>query len=242
MTDKAKSIPKGKAETLAADAKKKRKEELELRRQQAQQQQRTILFIGAVVFLIVVVVGIFFASRPPDVTFPADLGSQYADIPTGTTQTGPTPDIKYPIAFPYLGIPTAPVKIEELASFSCPFCLQYHDDHTTQILDEIKAGRAQYIYILTTRTGDFDSTPGSKAAYCTMQQSTDKFWAMHDILYDWQKRYGAGAADSSRLEQAAQKLGLDMGKFDSCMSSSATAQYVVASSDYATARGLVGTP
>jgi len=220
-------------------AKKKRKEEMELKRQQAAQAQRTLLFIGALVVLVVIVVAIFLASRPVEVTFAADLGTPYAGIPSGTTTSGPHGI--YPVAFPFLGSPNAPVKIEEISSFSCPYCLQYHDDHFTQIIDEIKAGRAQYIYVFTNRTGDFDATPGSEAAICATQQG--QFWTMQDILFDWQKRYGAGAADRSRLEAAAQKLGLDMGKFDTCMSDPQTAQYVVSSSDYATnTLHLVGTP
>lgn len=239
MSQKGGATDKAASMSPLSAAKKKRKEEMELKRQQAQQAQRTVLFIGAVVVLAVIVVGIFLASRPPDVTFPSDLGAQYVGIPSGTTSVGPSGN--YPVAFPYLGSPTAPVKIEEISSFSCPFCLQYHDDHFTQILDEIKAGRAQYIYIDTTRTGDFDAQPGSEAAVCASQQG--QFWTMQDILFDWQKRYGAGAADRSRLEAAAQKLGLDMGKFDSCMTNSQTAQYVVSSSDYASNNlHLVGTP
>ncbi|MHB8626741.1 MAG: DsbA family protein [Aggregatilineales bacterium] len=228
----------GSAPPLSA-AKKKRKEEMELRRQQAEQARRTVLFIGAIGVLVVIVVGIFLASRPLDTTFPSDLGAQYAGIPTGTTTVGPKG--AYPVAYPYLGSPNAPVKIEEIGSFSCPFCLQYHDDHYNQIMDELKAGRAQFIFMLTSRTGDFDAVPGSEAAICAMQQG--QFWPMHDILFDWQKRYGRGAADRSRLEAAAQKLGLDMGKFDSCMTDPQTAQYVVSSSDYVgTTRGMLGTP
>lgn len=228
----------GSAAPLSA-AKKKRKEEMELRRQQAEQARRMILFAGAVGVLIVIVVGIFLASRPLETTFPSDLGAQYAGIPSGTTTVGPKG--AYPVAYPYLGSPNAPVKIEEIGSFSCPYCLQYHDDHYNQIVDEIKAGRAQFIFMITSRTGDFDAVPGSEAAVCAMQQG--QFWSMHDILFDWQKLYGAGAADRSRLEAAAQKLNLDMGKFDACMADPQTAQYVVSSSDYVgTVRGLVGTP
>ena len=228
------------ASLSASKGKEKRKAQLELQRQKAQQAQRTLAFVVAGVLLVVIVIGIFLASRPIDITFADVAGpNQYVGIPTGMTTTGPN-GITYPAPMAYLGSPTAPVKLEEISSFSCPFCLQYHDDHFSQIVDEIKAGRAQYIYLPTIRTGDFDASPGTRAAYCAMQQG--RFFNMHDILFDWQKRYGSGAADTTRLEAAAQKLALDIGKYDACFNSTDAKNYVQTTSDYSSARGLIGTP
>ena len=123
---------------------------------QREQQQRAVLFIGALAVLAVIVIGIVIASRPPDTTLPTDTSGRYAGIPVGTTSSAPNKDvIPYPVAFPYMGNPNAPVRIEEISSFSCPYCLQYHDGTVVKIVDEIRAGRAQFVYIPTTRTGDY---------------------------------------------------------------------------------------
>ncbi len=212
---------------------------------QRQQQQQIILFGGAIALLAIVVIGIFISSRPSDVTFPTDYATNYAGIPASTTTAG----IKgvsdpYPIAFPILGDPNAPVRIEEISSFSCPYCMQYHNNTVVKILDEIKAGRASFVYIPTTHTGDY-SQPGimavTSAAVCALQQN--KFWEMQDILFDWQARYAEGTADKSCLAEAASTLGLDMNKFNACLASPDTLNYINASNDYADKqRHLVGTP
>jgi len=191
---------------------------------QREQQQRAVLFIGALAVLAVIVIGIVISSRPPDTTLPTDTSGRYAGIPVGTTSSAPNKDvIPYPVAFPYMGNPNAPVRIEEISSFSCSYCLQYHDGTVVKIVDEIRAGRAQFVYIPTTRTGDY-SPAGvlavTEAAVCAMQQN--KFWEMHDILFDWQSRYAEGAADHNRLLGAAGQLGMDTGKFNSCMSDPGT--------------------
>ena len=175
----------------------------------------------------------------PSVTFPPNLGEQYQAITSGITTRGPAG--AYPVGFPYLGSPDAPVKIEEIGTYSCSFCLAYHNNIFVKILDEIKAGRVQYIYMPSTSTGDFDPTPGTKAAYCAMQQG--QFWPMHDILFDWQARYAARAADIGRLEAAAQKLKLDIGKYDACIADPQTAQFVAPANSYtAVNRQLFATP
>jgi len=230
---------KSKSAELAAAANQRRRTEQETRRQQVQAQQRLILLIGAVALLVMVIVAVVLLSRPPTADFVSNP-TDYTGVAVGTTQTGPNASIKYPIAFPYMGNPNAPIKIEEISSFSCPFCLQYHDSTVSSITDEIKAGRAQFVYIFTTLTGDFDAMPGTSAAVCAMQQN--QFWQMHDVLFNWQKTYAGGASDRARLEVAAQHLGLDMGKFDSCMTNPATKQYISDSNDYANKRGMVGTP
>jgi protein-disulfide isomerase len=236
----SKEKPVTSASMLANKNKDQRKAQQELKRKQAQQAQMMLLMLGAGALLIAVVVGIFLATRPLDVTFADVAGpNQYVGIPTGMTTSGPN-GITYPAPMAYLGSPTAPVKLEEISSFSCPYCLQYHDDHFSQIVDEIKAGRAQYIYLPTIRTGDFDSGPGTRAAYCAGLQG--QFYPMQDIMFDWQKRYGSGAADLNRLEAAAQKLNLDMSKYDACFNSTEAKNYLVKVSDYADSRGLRGTP
>jgi protein-disulfide isomerase len=108
------------------------------------------------------------------------------------------------------------------------------------LLNEIQAGRLEFIFLPTTETGDFDATPGTKAAYCAMQQG--KFWPMYDLLYDGQSRYGASAAQLSHIEAFASQSGLDTGQFDTCYYGSDAAQYVNTANSFANQRGLLGTP
>ncbi len=184
-----------KAKNTSISSKAAQRERAAQMAQQRAQQARLLLFIGAFAVLVAVIVVILIASRPADAPIPAEASTRYEGLTVGMTT-----DPKYPLAFPTIGDPNAPVKIEEISSFACPVCLRYHDDIFVNVLDKIKAGQVQYIYIPTTLTGDY--TPAqtqavTQAAYCAMQQN--KFWQMNDILYLWQKTYGVSAADQARL-------------------------------------------
>jgi len=161
----------------------------------------------------------------------------YAGIPSGVTRTGPG-TIRYPYDVPYLGNPDAPVKIEEIGSFSCPFCQRYHDRIFLGLLDEVRAGNLQYLYLPTTLTGDFDAAPGTIAFYCAAQQS--KFGAMQDRLFQEQP-LGSSAASLTHILADATAIKLDISAFSACRIKAANG-YIKAANDYANGRGLVGTP
>ncbi len=169
--------------------------------------------------------------------------SRYANIPTGITTIGPASGNAgaYPAPFPYLGAPNAPVKMEEIGSFSCPICMAYHQQvFVPLLLDEIRAGRVQFIFLPTTLTGDFDAAPATKAAYCAMQQG--KFWPMYDLLFDGQSRLGANAAQRSNIQAFAAQAGVDTDHFNTCYTSSEATHYVQTTNNFANERGLLGTP
>src|SRR5258706_12054591 len=122
-----------KKSTNAVSEKQALKQRQAARRQQAQRQQQMILGVLAVVLLAGVILMVFLSTRPVEAIIPDTALTRYKDFASsnlvGTTQDG----------FPYMGAANAPVLIEEIASFSCPFCKAYHDNTTVNILDEIKA-------------------------------------------------------------------------------------------------------
>jgi protein-disulfide isomerase len=211
------------------------------KQQQRFRQQETQLFIVVIlaIVILVVIVGAVLLNSGPKVTANT---ARYANLPTGMIQTGPASgnNGNYPASFPYLGDPNAPVKIEEIGSFSCPVCMAYHQQVFVNLLDEIKAGRLEFIFLPTTETGDFDAKPGTKAAYCAMQQG--KFWPMYDLLYDGQNKYGGDAASGQHIQEYAQQSGVDTGQFYNCYTGTDATQFVSTSNNFANQRGLVGTP
>ena len=208
-------------------------------RRQQQQQIQLIIVGGVAIIALVVIVAAVLTNRSTTSANP----SRYANLPTGSTQTGPATGTAgtYPASFAYLGNPDAPVKIEEIGSFSCPICMAYHQQvFLPLLLSEIQAGRLEFIFLPTTQTGDYNAVPGTKAAYCAMQQG--KFWPMYDLLYDGQSRLGANAADLANIETFATQAGVDSGQFNDCYTSSAASQYVQTADSFANLRGLRGTP
>lgn len=227
-----------KAKNTSISTKSAQKERAAQLAKQRQQQQQLILLVGAVALLVVVIGMIVIASRPPEAVVAPEVRSRFDGIPSGITN-----DPKYPIQFPYLGDPNAPVKLEEIASLSCPVCKQYHDQIIVNLVDKLKAGNLQYIYIPTTLTGDYTASQVqavTAAALCANQQG--KFWPMEEILFDWQGKYAGNTADTGRLNAAASALGLDMNKFSACLGSSEIKKYIDDSNSYVNVRGMTGTP
>ncbi|MEP7288020.1 MAG: thioredoxin domain-containing protein [Chloroflexota bacterium] len=218
----------------SVSAKQSAKERRAAREQQQQRQQQIILGILAVALLIGVIVVVFVSTRPKEAFIPDDALSRYqvfADKKLqGTTAEG----------YPFLGDEKAPVVMEELASLSCIYCKQYHDQTIVNLLDEIEAGRLKLVFVPIITTGEFQPEGVTEGALCAAQQ--DKFWPMQDVAYDWQTRYGVGANDAGTLAAAADKLGMDTGKFKACLGTQAVKDIIAKGAAYADKVHLTGTP
>jgi protein-disulfide isomerase len=227
-TEKTKKTPP------PAPAKQSVKERRAAQKEKQKQQQQLLMGIVAVTFLVVVLFVIFLAVQPVEALIPDDAVSKYQEFHDknmiSQTEEG----------FPVLGDPKAPVLLEEIASFACIVCKNYHDSTVSNILDEIKAGRVKMVFIPVTTTGEFKPRPATEAALCADKQG--KFWEYGEILYDWQTRYGGNTNDTRRLTSAANKLGLDMGAFNSCLSSKEVKDIIDRGEKVASDRRMSGTP
>ena len=112
---------------------KQRKEE----RQQEKRRGQQTLIIGAVV-LVAIFAAIIFAltSLPSEAPIPADL-DKYDRFMQSRTDEG----------YPLLGNPDAPVTVREFSSFSCPGCLDFHSSVFPNLLDDIEAGRINFVFV-----------------------------------------------------------------------------------------------
>ncbi len=143
-SDKTKTPPK-------PSAKQSVKARRAAQQQQQQKQQQLLLTILAIGLLGVVVIFVLVSVLPKSVNVqvPDVALTRYKDF-TDPKLRGVTAD-----GFPYLGAENAPSTIQEIGSFSCPVCFRYHEDVFAKILDEIKAGRAKFVFIPVTVTGDY---------------------------------------------------------------------------------------
>lgn len=138
---------------------------------------------------------------------------------------------------PSRGRADAPLVLVEFSDYECPFCIR----HFTQTMPElereyISTGKLRYVFM------DFPIDqlhPGAmkahEAARCSGEQG--KFWDMHQRLFS-----PAGSHDPARLKTLASEVGLDRGRFDSCLDSGRMQAPVRASVDRATQLGADGTP
>jgi protein-disulfide isomerase len=121
-----------------------------------------------------------------------------------------------------LGSPTAPIEVLEFADFECPACAQFatlHEPDVRKRLVETGQIRLRYLDFPLVEIGHRNSPTASLAAACANEQG--KFWEMHDAIFATQDRWATQATGNPRgvIDPLAQRLGLDMARYDQCMDS-----------------------
>jgi protein-disulfide isomerase len=135
---------------------------------------------------------------------------------------------------PVRGAANAPVTIVEFSDFECPFCKRSHPT-LTQLLKDY-AGKVKLAY------RDFplesihpQARRSAEAARCAQDQG--KFWEYYDVLFSESPKLAP--AD---LKRYAAQLGLDLKKFDECVSAGVHKATVQRDVDEGTRLGINGTP
>lgn len=125
-----------------------------------------------------------------------------------------------------MGNPNAPIQMVEYSDFQCPFCDRHYTD-TEPLLEQyyIDTGKVLFTY---RSAGNFvsensgvgtESQDAAEAAYCAGDQ--DKFWQMHDALFENNRDVeNQGSFSNKRLKAIAETVGLDMATFNECLDSS----------------------
>ncbi|MBR9681512.1 MAG: DsbA family protein [Candidatus Altiarchaeota archaeon] len=136
------------------------------------------------------------------------------------------------------GNANAPVTIVEWSDYECPFCARFYTETLGQI-DElyIQTGKVKFVYRdfpLPPRTHP-NAQKAAEAAECAGEQ--DKYWEMHDALFDSGVSGGVTA-----FKQYAIDIGLDNIAFNSCLDSGDMAAEVAKDLQDGQAAGVGGTP
>lgn len=114
-----------------------------------------------------------------------------------------------------LGDAKAPITFIEYGDFQCPFCGKFFKDAEKAIRDQyVKEGKVKFIYRDFAFLGP-ESEWAANAARCAGVEG--KFWEYHDYLFNHQKGENQGAFSKNNLKSFAKNLGLDEGKFSSCV-------------------------
>jgi protein-disulfide isomerase len=148
----------------------------------------------------------------------------------------PKMDVKVEIGnSPILGSKSAKVQIVEFSDFQCPFCSRAADTvHQLQKKYGKKVAIAFKHFPLPMHK---DAKPASEASMCINEQSTDKFWKYHDLLFKAQDKM-----DTASLEKMAKDVGADVAKFKACFESKKYAKAVEADMQYGEKVGVRSTP
>lgn len=194
--------------------------------------RKNSLFIigGVVAFAIIVVVGLVLAN-----TRPVDPG-EFITIEKGTW---PQADGKA------LGAADAPVVVREFSDFQCPYCRQFSENIKNQIInDYVATGKVRFEYhhfiVIDGNVGGNESRMAAQASECASEQGM--FWDYHEMLFKNQQGEGVGTYSNDRLKAFAEALGMDTGKFNSCLNSSRAAGNVTRDEIQARSLNVNGTP
>jgi len=194
--------------------------------------------VGIVVLLAIFFLGgLFWLLSPKDLQEPLiQTFTEDAPLPFGTTEDG----------HPYLGNADAPVTVYEFADFQCPHCKQHNDVFAREFEKTfITPGKAKLVWVTFPFMGDGtesdESVLASMAGYCGLEQG--KFWEVHDWLFENQgPAANQGQFNKDRLRKIAERVSLDMTKWDACMDASATRDKALADKAKAQEQGVASTP
>lgn len=138
---------------------------------------------------------------------------------------------------PVKGNADAPVTLVEYSDYQCPFCARVYRDVLPALQEEyIDTGKLKFVmreYPLANLHKD--ATNAAIAAQCAGDQN--KYWEMHDVLYENQKELGV-----DNLKAFAADIGLDTDTFNACLDGKETERRVRSDMASGAKLGVRGTP
>ena len=177
-----------------------------------------VIGVGALLYLM---------GKPKSVSIPVDV----------TVQTADTAGFRGYL----LGSDTAKLEVTEYADYQCPVCQDFETIQFPTVRQQlIETGLVRWRY----RDFPLDMHPHARvaahAAACAEEQS--KFWEMHDALYHNQAQWAPMRNAAGAFSDYAKGAGLDVARYDACMSSAKFAGRIKASFDEGIKLGVSGTP
>jgi len=134
---------------------------------------------------------------------------------------------------PVYGNERAPVTVVVFADFECPHCRQ-EAPVLRQAIDQFR-GRAKLVYKHFPLSGHVRAKAAAIATVAAMEQG--KFWEMHDMVFENQT-----TLEDADLRRFAQKIGLDMARFDAAYKAKSGQQLVEEDRSEGEKLDISGTP
>ena len=139
------------------------------------------------------------------------------------------------------GAANAPVWIVEVSDFQCPFCKQWHDQVYPAIVREfVEPGIVRMAYVNLALPQHQHAMPAAEAALCAGLQ--DRFWPMHDKLFDTQQRWVPLTDARPFFDSLALSTGVRAADFRACVSSQLMRRIVNGDRTRANSSGVQSTP
>ena len=139
------------------------------------------------------------------------------------------------------GSDSSTVVLFEYADFQCPSCKAYYP--LVRQLSQQYGNKIAIVYRYFPLTSiHMNAEFAARAAQAASLQGEDKFWAMHDLLFEKQDEWAQVADFMPLFQSYAQLAGLDVNKFNTDFNSPDVKNTIKAYENYALKLGLQGTP
>ena len=129
----------------------------------------------------------------------------------------------------------APVTLIGFTDYECPFCKKFYKNAIQKLKKEyINTGKLRLVVRDFPLPFHKSARPAANAAHCAGEQ--DKFWPMHDALYEGNKM------NTKDIKSHATKIGLKLAPFQSCLDSKRYKKHIDNDIKEAQIAGKRGTP
>lgn len=140
---------------------------------------------------------------------------------------------------PSKGNPDAQVTVVEYSDFQCGYCARAANDVADFLKDY--QGKIRFFYKQFPLSFHKWAEEASIASLCVYDQANEKFWELHDAIFEKQSEIKVADARETFAGMAS-KLGVDMKKYNQCVESEETRRRVASEMDEGKSIGVSGTP
>ena len=115
----------------------------------------------------------------------------------------------------FYGKEDSQVVLIEAYSFACPACTEYHEGILKQLREEYQDRvRFQVVHFPLTASFGASARVPHRAAETAALQGQDKFWAMHDKIFESRADWIGESSKYPKMVEYAREIGLDVAKFE----------------------------
>ena len=140
---------------------------------------------------------------------------------------------------PSKGDPNAQITVVEYSDFQCGYCARAANEVADLLKDY--QGKVKLLYKQFPLSFHKWAEEASIASLCVYDQANEKFWQIHDAIFEKQGEIKVADAKET-FAGMARNLGVDMKKYDQCVNSEETRQRVASDMSEGKSIGVSGTP
>ncbi|MFQ5702553.1 MAG: DsbA family protein [Gemmatimonadales bacterium] len=141
-----------------------------------------------------------------------------------------------------LGDPKAPITIYEASDFQCPYCREFWQNTLPKIKQEyVQTGKARIIF-LNFPIPQIHQNAAAAHEFAMCAASQDRFWPIHDLLYDHQTAWEKLDRPRDFFMALADSAHLDRDSVNACVDSGAQRWLVTQEAQAIARSGVTSTP